>query len=164
MNLLARFLLEGERSLNGPLSPQERDHALRTLESLPTIIDLGGLQAVACRDLGFRTDGPLVVHGMKPAHRRFFRRMEISPGDVKYSQDSVPVAGLMAYTTGKNVITGSAGERWAELPEAVFNTGTEMWHVYSGHTRLGAQMLAGRHTVTVNAIKYDSDADAYQSV
>lgn len=141
-----------EAAVSGALSPEEKDRAHAALAALPVHQEYGWGDTVSTRDVGFARPETLVVWDMRDADERHLRPVEVDPRTLRYTQTGVPVAGIRAYIDGVGIVTGDAAARWAELPAVIQHEGHS--YVYSGHTRLSAQMLAGRETVRVNVCSW----------
>ncbi len=155
MKTAAAIIARLAEAVSGALSPAEQATAKARLATLPTYQEFG-YDCVSTKDLGFARPDRIQIFGMTPRDRKLFQETEVDPHTLCYGQLDVAVPGLMAYITGKDIITGPSAERWAELPEAIrFH---DRLYVYSGHTRLSVQMLAGRTSVRIRVVEFDGKA------
>lgn len=157
------ILKQLEEATAGSLSLDEQRVALARLDQLPTHEAFNRL-CVTCTDVGFKTDNVHRIYGFARRDLKLGKPLQVDPRSLLCAQHDIPVDGIRAYIAGEGILTGSAEERWAELPEVVIDSQTGAVSVSSGHTRLAAQMLAGRTLVDVKAWTHNRTMKKYESL
>ena len=135
---------------NKPLTEEEKEHAFNSLEKVEKLPYERNPNKfyVRTEDLGFkRHPEGMKIYGFN-RNRNWGKEEEIDPRSLYRAQQDIPLEGL------RNYIHHLDETLDPDLPHVAENPEGERW-VLSGHTRLGAQLLAGRSKVPVVVHRYE---------
>ena len=132
------------------LTVAEQVAAKGALAGLTVVVGTNGTSgaAVNARDI-IKGQGGMCVYGQSARDQKQFKAAMVAADALIPSQHTIPLAGLNAY------IENLGGAHDQDLPAVVIHDG--QYHLLSGHTRIGTQILAGRTQIIVYLYKFSEE-------